>query len=273
MLPPTNCHSPSTSRSIPAASPSMHPATSTGFPETFLIVNAAYVTSNGSKLPTSESTVTCTSDAPRRRRATSASPVEDEPQAASDATSARPALSEASVARADERCDMMSSGWGGSGLREETRAPGAASRRLSAAPAPGYATRMAPLSRVRGVLETCLYASDLAAAERFYADVIGLEPFQRAAGRHVFFRCGAGVFLVFDPGRTSPDPRARRRRPGPRRLRGPRVGHRGVARPPDERRRRHRVRGPLAEGRPLALRARPGVEQRGDSGGGNLEIG
>jgi catechol 2,3-dioxygenase-like lactoylglutathione lyase family enzyme len=102
----------------------------------------------------------------------------------------------------------MSSGWGGSGLREETRAPGAASRRLSAAPAPGYATRMAPLSRVRGVLETCLYASDLAAAERFYADVIGLEPFQRAAGRHVFFRCGAAVFLVFDPARTSTDPGA-----------------------------------------------------------------
>ena len=56
---------------------------------------------------------------------------------------------------------------------------------------------------VRGVLETCLYASDLAAAERFYADVIGLEPFQRVEGRHVFFRCGGGVFLVFDAMRTS----------------------------------------------------------------------
>ena len=61
---------------------------------------------------------------------------------------------------------------------------------------------------VRGVLETCLYARDLAAAERFYADVIGLEAFQRAEGRHVFFRCGAGVFLVFDPARTSTEPGA-----------------------------------------------------------------
>ena len=52
---------------------------------------------------------------------------------------------------------------------------------------------------VRGVLETCLYATDLAAAERFYADVIGLEAFARVDGRHVFFRCGAGVFLVFNP--------------------------------------------------------------------------
>ena len=67
---------------------------------------------------------------------------------------------------------------------------------------------MAAHPAVRGVLETCLYASDLAAAERFYADVIGLEAFQRVEGRHVFFRCGAGVFLVFDPARTSTEPGA-----------------------------------------------------------------
>ena len=54
-----------------------------------------------------------------------------------------------------------------------------------------------------GVLETCLYASDLDAAERFYRDVIGLEPFARVAGRHVFFRCGArAVFLLFNPAAT-----------------------------------------------------------------------
>ena len=58
------------------------------------------------------------------------------------------------------------------------------------------------------VLETCLYASDLDAAERFYTDVLGLAPFARVAGRHVFFRCGAGVFLVFDPDATSRPPAA-----------------------------------------------------------------
>jgi catechol 2,3-dioxygenase-like lactoylglutathione lyase family enzyme len=57
--------------------------------------------------------------------------------------------------------------------------------------------------RVDGVLETCLYAADLTAAERFYRDVIGLDPFARVDGRHVFFRCGRGMLLVFDPAATS----------------------------------------------------------------------
>ena len=56
--------------------------------------------------------------------------------------------------------------------------------------------------RVDRVLETCLYATDLDAAERFYASVLGLEPIGRQAGRHVFFRCGAGVVLLFNPEET-----------------------------------------------------------------------
>lgn len=59
---------------------------------------------------------------------------------------------------------------------------------------------MKPLNRV---LETCVYASDLDAAERFYVDVLALERFSAMSGRHVFFRCGAGMFLVFNPARTS----------------------------------------------------------------------
>jgi len=53
------------------------------------------------------------------------------------------------------------------------------------------------------VLETCLYAADLDAAERFYTNVLGLEVLSRTPGRNVFFRCGRGVFLVFDPARTA----------------------------------------------------------------------
>lgn len=64
---------------------------------------------------------------------------------------------------------------------------------------------------IEGVLETCLYASDLDAAERFYHGVLGLEVDSREAGRHVFFRCGAAMFLMFDPVHTiEPAPPGRR---------------------------------------------------------------
>ena len=56
---------------------------------------------------------------------------------------------------------------------------------------------------VGGVLETCLYAADLAAAEAFYTGALGLEVLARTPDRHVFFRCGGGVFLVFNPARTA----------------------------------------------------------------------
>ncbi len=55
---------------------------------------------------------------------------------------------------------------------------------------------------ILGVLETSLYALDLDAAERFYVDVLGLALHSRAAGRHVFLRCGTGMLLLFQPERT-----------------------------------------------------------------------
>ena len=55
------------------------------------------------------------------------------------------------------------------------------------------------------VLETCLYAEDLQQAEEFYRRVLGLEAFARQEGRHVFFRCGESVFLLFNPAKTSAD--------------------------------------------------------------------
>ena len=57
--------------------------------------------------------------------------------------------------------------------------------------------------KVQQTLETCLYVEDLVAAETFYREVLGLAPFSRVTGRHVFFRCGDGVFLLFNPTRTS----------------------------------------------------------------------
>jgi catechol 2,3-dioxygenase-like lactoylglutathione lyase family enzyme len=53
------------------------------------------------------------------------------------------------------------------------------------------------------VLESCLSATDLDAAERFYTQVIGLQKHAREDGRHVFFRCGDQMVLIFNPAHTS----------------------------------------------------------------------
>jgi catechol 2,3-dioxygenase-like lactoylglutathione lyase family enzyme len=53
------------------------------------------------------------------------------------------------------------------------------------------------------ILETALYAVDLDVTARFYEEVLGLHAFLREAGRHVFFRCGTSVFLLFNPESTS----------------------------------------------------------------------
>lgn len=57
-----------------------------------------------------------------------------------------------------------------------------------------------------GILETTLYAKDLDAIERFYKGVLGLPVVAREAGHHVFFRCGPGMLLVFNPAMSSRPP-------------------------------------------------------------------
>lgn len=65
------------------------------------------------------------------------------------------------------------------------------------------------------ILETVIYVDDLAAAEAFYRDVLGLTPFQKAGGRHLFYRCGEQVLLMFDPSTTKIPPPAGARLPVP----------------------------------------------------------
>jgi catechol 2,3-dioxygenase-like lactoylglutathione lyase family enzyme len=55
-----------------------------------------------------------------------------------------------------------------------------------------------------GILETCLYTSDLEAAIGFYTAVIGLTCIAHQPGRHAFFRCGPAMLLLFDPAGTLP---------------------------------------------------------------------
>lgn len=61
---------------------------------------------------------------------------------------------------------------------------------LPTAPAPG------------ALLEAALYVDDLDAAEAFYGALLGLERIQRIDNRHVFFRLGEAVLLIFDPDRS-----------------------------------------------------------------------
>lgn len=55
---------------------------------------------------------------------------------------------------------------------------------------------MLPLDRV---LETILYVDDLAAAERFYGEVLGLALDSKKPGVFCFFRIGANMLLLFEP--------------------------------------------------------------------------
>jgi catechol 2,3-dioxygenase-like lactoylglutathione lyase family enzyme len=73
------------------------------------------------------------------------------------------------------------------------------------------------------ILESALYVADLDVAETFYGETLGLDPIAKAAGRHVFFRCGQGVLLLFNaeatqnpppPGATLPVPPHGTRGPG-----------------------------------------------------------
>jgi catechol 2,3-dioxygenase-like lactoylglutathione lyase family enzyme len=59
-----------------------------------------------------------------------------------------------------------------------------------------------------GILETVLYAKDLDGIERFYDEALGLVPFARASGRHLFYRCGDQVLLIFNPDATKLPPAA-----------------------------------------------------------------
>ncbi len=69
-------------------------------------------------------------------------------------------------------------------------------------PAP-LAGNVAGTLQVRGVIETTLSCTDLDAAERFYTEVLGFDVFAKEQGRHLFFRCGDTMLLLFNTEHTS----------------------------------------------------------------------
>ncbi|KGM86966.1 putative ring-cleavage extradiol dioxygenase [Roseovarius mucosus DSM 17069] len=56
------------------------------------------------------------------------------------------------------------------------------------------------------LLEAALYVPDIDSAERFYGGILGLDPIVRVGNRHVFYRVGAGILLIFNPEETCKPP-------------------------------------------------------------------
>jgi catechol 2,3-dioxygenase-like lactoylglutathione lyase family enzyme len=57
--------------------------------------------------------------------------------------------------------------------------------------------------QLTSILETCLYVDDLAAAQLFYRDTLGLEVVEYHPPRHLFLRCGKQMLLLFRPDQSS----------------------------------------------------------------------
>jgi len=51
--------------------------------------------------------------------------------------------------------------------------------------------------KIHGVLETCIYVSDLEQTKRFYRDILGIQVHSELEGRHVFFKTGSSMLMVF----------------------------------------------------------------------------
>ncbi|CUH81814.1 Glyoxalase-like domain protein [Tritonibacter multivorans] len=57
-----------------------------------------------------------------------------------------------------------------------------------------------------GVLEAALYVDDLDAAAAFYGGVLGFSQIQRVGNRHIFYRVGPSVLLLFNADETVKPP-------------------------------------------------------------------
>jgi catechol 2,3-dioxygenase-like lactoylglutathione lyase family enzyme len=57
--------------------------------------------------------------------------------------------------------------------------------------------------KIRKIVETCIYARDLTAAAEFYGDILGLKKISAEENRHIFFKCGDGMLLIFNPDHTA----------------------------------------------------------------------
>jgi non-canonical purine NTP pyrophosphatase (RdgB/HAM1 family) len=62
--------------------------------------------------------------------------------------------------------------------------------------------------KARAILETIVYGEDIAALRRFYEGVIGLRVRRELEDQFVFFHCGEGMLLVFNPVHSAVKPKS-----------------------------------------------------------------
>lgn len=56
--------------------------------------------------------------------------------------------------------------------------------------------------KLNKILETCLYTTNLKEAEHFYSHILKLDMIKSEEGRHLFYKCGKGMLLIFNPDHT-----------------------------------------------------------------------
>lgn len=57
--------------------------------------------------------------------------------------------------------------------------------------------------KISGIIETCLYASNLDEIRSFYSLLPGIELVAEEKDRHLFFTCGDQMLLIFNPENTT----------------------------------------------------------------------
>jgi catechol-2,3-dioxygenase len=55
------------------------------------------------------------------------------------------------------------------------------------------------IMKIKKVVETCIYSSDLRSMKNFYAGILGLSIIQEQQDKLIFLKAGKSMLLIFDP--------------------------------------------------------------------------
>ena len=55
------------------------------------------------------------------------------------------------------------------------------------------------IMKIKKVVETCIYSSDLRSMKNFYAGILGLSIIQEEQDKLIFLKAGKSMLLIFDP--------------------------------------------------------------------------